>query len=92
VRADLRAVLEAPALVSGLQDVAVVGQAVEQVGDHFRINENRRPFLEGQVRCDDHRGSFVEPACLGSGFPTTVLSARTYMPSGCAASPLLSIS
>ena len=62
MRADLRAVFEAPALVSGLQDVAVVGQAIEQGGCHFRVYEDRRPFLEGQVRCDDYRGSFVEPA------------------------------
>ena len=62
VRADLRAILEAPALVSGLQDVAMVRQAVEQGGCHFRVYEDRRPFLEGQVRGDDHRGSFVEPA------------------------------
>ncbi len=62
VWADLRAVLEAPALVSGLQDVAVVCQAVEQGGCHFRVNEDLWPFLEGQVRGDDHRGSLVEPA------------------------------
>ncbi len=61
-RADLRAVLEAPALVSGLQDVAVVGQTVEQGGCHFRVNEDLWPFLEGQVCCDDYRGSLVEPA------------------------------
>ena len=40
----------------------MVGQAVEQCGCHFRVNEDLWPFLEGQVRGDDHRGLLVEPA------------------------------
>ena len=44
------AVLEAPALVAGLDDVAMVGQAVEQRGRHLGIAEHvqmpQRPTRE----------------------------------------------
>ena len=53
---------EAPAVVAGLDDVAVVGQAIEQRGGHLGIAEDARPFAEGQVGGDDDRGSLVEPA------------------------------
>jgi hypothetical protein len=36
------AALEAPAIIAGLDDVAVVGQAVEQRGGHFGVTEHRR--------------------------------------------------
>jgi hypothetical protein len=40
---------EAPAVVSGLDDVAVVGQAIEQRGCHLGVSEHRRMplFLTG---------------------------------------------
>ena len=41
------AVLEAPALVAGLDDLAVVGQAVEQRGGHLGVAEDGWPFAEG---------------------------------------------
>src|SRR5208337_3501095 len=56
------AVLEAPAFVAGLDDVAVVGQAVEQRGRHFWIAKDARPIAEGEVGGDDDRGALVEPA------------------------------
>jgi Transposase, Mutator family len=56
------AVLEAPALVTGLDDVAMVGQPVEQGGGHLGVAEDGGPFTEGEVGGDDHRGSLVEPA------------------------------
>ena len=56
------AVLEAPALVAGLDDVAVMGEAVEQRGRHLRIAEHARPFAEGEIGGDDDRGALVEPA------------------------------
>jgi hypothetical protein len=56
------AAFEAPAVVTGLDDVAVVGQAIEQCGRHLCIAEDTRPFTEGQVRGDDDRGALVEPA------------------------------
>jgi hypothetical protein len=56
------AVLEAPALVAGLDDVAVVGEAIEQGAGHFRIAKNTWPFAKGEIGRDDDRGSFIEPA------------------------------
>src|SRR5271166_4746021 len=56
------AVLEAPAFVAGLDDVAVMGEAVEERGRHLRIAEHARPFAEGEIGGDDDRSSLVEPA------------------------------
>ncbi len=53
--------LEAPAVVSGLDDVAVVGQPIEQRGRHLGVPEDARPFTEGQVGGDDDRSTLVEP-------------------------------
>jgi hypothetical protein len=54
--------LEAPAVVSGFDDVAVMGQAIEQRGCHLGVGEDARPFPEGQVGGHQHRGALVEPA------------------------------
>ena len=56
------AVLEAPGLVAGLDDLAVMGETIEQRGRHFRVAEDARPFAEGEVGGDDDRGPLVEPA------------------------------
>ena len=56
------AVLEAPAFVAGLDDVAVVSEAVEQRSGHFGIVENARPFAECEICRDDHRRALVETA------------------------------
>src|ERR1700704_4176008 len=56
------AVLEAPALVAGLDDVAVVREPIQQRGRHLGIDEDARPFTEGQVGCDDDGGALIEPA------------------------------
>src|SRR5213075_906407 len=56
------AVLEAPALVSGLDDVAVVGKAVEERGGHLCVIEDGRPFAKGEVGGDHDGGLLVEPA------------------------------
>jgi hypothetical protein len=70
------AVFEAPAVVAGLNDVAVVSKAVEQRCGHFGIAEDARPFAEGEICRDDDRRAFVEaadsveqqlPADLGEG-------------------------
>ena len=42
---------ETIAFIAGLNDVAMVGEAVEQGGCHFGITEYGRPFGEGEVRC-----------------------------------------
>ena len=56
------AVLEAPALVAGFDDVAMMGEAVEQRGRHLWIAEHARPFAEGEIGGDEDRSSLVEPA------------------------------
>ena len=56
------AVLEAPALVAGLDDLAMVGQTVEQGCGHLGVAEDGRPFAEGEVGGDDDQGALVEPA------------------------------
>ena len=70
------AVLEAPALVACLDDVAVVGETVEQCGCHLWITEDTRPFAECKIGGDNHGGALVEtadgveqqlPAGLGEG-------------------------
>lgn len=43
-------------------DVAVVGDAVEQGRGYLGIAEHGRPFAEGEVGRDDHRGPLVELA------------------------------
>ena len=56
------AVLEAPAFVAGLDDVAVVGEAIEERGGHLGVAEHARPFAEGEVGGDDDGGLLVEAA------------------------------
>ena len=53
-------VLEAPAGVAGLDDVAVVGQAVEHGGGHLGVAEHLGPIGEGQVGGNEHRRVLVE--------------------------------
>jgi hypothetical protein len=54
--------LEAPAVVSGFDDIAVMGEAIEQSCRHLGVGEDARPFAEGQIGGDDDRGALVEPA------------------------------
>src|SRR6202167_6640296 len=56
------AVLEAPTLIAGLDDVAVVGETIEECGGHLWVAEHARPFAEGEIGGDDDRGAFVEAA------------------------------
>ena len=56
------ACLEAPAFVAGLDDVAVMGEPVEERGRHLGVAEDRGPFAEVEVRRHDDRGAFVEAA------------------------------
>ena len=56
------AVLEAPAVVAGLDDVAVVSETIEQRSGHFGIAEDARPFAEGEICRDDDRRTLVEAA------------------------------
>ena len=57
-----RAVLEAEAVVSGLEDVAVVSEPVEQRGCHLCIAKDAGPFAEAQVGGDDDAGALIKLA------------------------------
>ena len=54
------AVLEAEAVVAGLEDVAMMGEPVEQRGCHLGIAEHAGPFAEAEVGRDDDAGALVE--------------------------------
>ena len=56
------AVLEAPALVAGLDDVAVMGQAIEERGGHLGVAEDGGLLAEGEVGRHDDGSLLVEPA------------------------------
>jgi hypothetical protein len=43
------AAFEAPAVISGFDDVAVMGQAIERGSRHLGIGEDARPFAEGEI-------------------------------------------
>src|ERR1700675_74646 len=43
------AVFEPPAVVAGLDDVAMMRQAVEQRGRHLGVAKNTRPFAECEI-------------------------------------------
>jgi hypothetical protein len=55
-------VLEAPAVVAGLEDLAVMSEPVEECRGHLGIAEDGWPFAECEVGGDDDRGAFVETA------------------------------
>ena len=54
--------LEAPALVAGFDDVAVVCEAVEERRCHLGVAEDARPFAEGEVGGDDDGRALVKTA------------------------------
>ena len=56
------AAFESPAVIAGLDDVAMVSQAVEQRGRHLCIAEHAGPFTEGKIGGDDDGRALVEPA------------------------------
>jgi hypothetical protein len=51
--------LEAPALIAGFDDFAVMRQSIKQRGRHLRIAQYARPLGEGQVGRDDDGGALV---------------------------------
>src|SRR6516164_11593959 len=55
-------VFEAPALVAGFENVAVVGQPVEQCRGHLGVGEDARPFGKGEIGRQNDRGALVQPA------------------------------
>lgn len=54
-------VSEPPVLVAGLDDIAILREAIEECGDHLCITEDAGPFTKGEVGGDDDRGPLVEP-------------------------------
>ena len=56
------AAFESPAVVAGLDNVAVVGQTVEQRSGHLGVAEHAGPFAEGEIGGDDDGRALVEPA------------------------------
>ena len=56
------AAFEAPAVIPGLDDVAMVGQAVEQRGGHLGVAKHAGPFAERKVGGDDDGRALIEPA------------------------------
>jgi hypothetical protein len=53
--------LEAPTVVAGFDDVAVVSEGIEQRGRHFGVGEDAGPFAEGQIGGDHDRGTLIKP-------------------------------
>ena len=53
-------VFETIAVIAGFDDVAMVGQAVEQRGGHLGVVEDPGPFTEGEVGGDNQAGALVE--------------------------------
>jgi hypothetical protein len=46
------AVFEAPTFVAGFDDVAMMGETIEQRGRHLCVAEDARPFAEVQIGAD----------------------------------------
>ena len=57
---SLCAVLEAPTVVAGLDDVAVVSEAIEHGGCHLGVAEHLRPIGESQIGGDQQRRVLIE--------------------------------
>src|SRR5271166_5622863 len=57
-----RAVLETEAVVSGFENVAAVGETVQQRGCHLGVAEHGGPLAEAEISCDDDAGALVELA------------------------------
>ena len=53
---------DAPAFVSGLEEVALVGETIEQRCGHVQTAENVWPFPKEDVGGDENRGAFIKTA------------------------------
>ena len=53
---------EAPALVAGFDDFAMMGQAIEERGRHLGVAKYSGPIAKAQIGGDDDRGALVKPA------------------------------
>jgi hypothetical protein len=50
------------AVVAGLEDMAAMGQTIEERGGHLGVAEDRGPFAEAKIGGDGDAGALVEPA------------------------------
>jgi hypothetical protein len=55
-----RAILEPEVVVSGLKDVAVVGEPIEERNSHLGVAEHAGPLAEVEVGDDDGAGALIE--------------------------------
>src|SRR6202030_3424851 len=56
------AVLEAPTVIAGLNDVAMMRQTIEHGGGHPSVTEYLRPIGKSQIGGDQQRRVFVQLA------------------------------
>jgi hypothetical protein len=56
------AAFESPTVVAGLDNVAMVSQAVEQRNCHLGVAEHARPLAEREIGGDDDGRPLIEPA------------------------------
>src|SRR5438309_11938359 len=56
------AIFEAPAFIPSFNNVAMVGETIEECGCHLGVAEDARPFAKGQIGGDDDRGALIELA------------------------------
>src|SRR5246127_4751351 len=57
-----RAVFEAPALVPGFDDFAMMGEAVEERGCHLGVAKHTGPITKGQIGGDNDGNTLIESA------------------------------
>jgi hypothetical protein len=55
-------VFEPPAFVASFDDIAMMGEAIEQRHRHFGIAKCVRPCAKGEIGGDDNRGPLIETA------------------------------
>jgi hypothetical protein len=55
------AAFKSPAIIAGLDDVAVMSQPIEQRGGHLGIAKHAGLFAEGEIGGDNDGGTLVEP-------------------------------
>ena len=61
----LAAVFEAPALVAGFDDFAMMGEAVEERSCHLGVAKHTGPIGKGQIGDDDDGSALIQPAKEG---------------------------
>src|SRR5262245_9101250 len=55
-------VFEAPGLVAGFENVAVVRETVQEGRRHLCVGEDSRPFGKGEIGRQHDRGALIKPA------------------------------